>query len=98
MQDPDGVTEGTVDDFASGDAVLAPCDDGKVHAFRVLDDGLMGRPACGAPASRPRDVEPDDVVCDPCIASMARFLESDVDTIRAAVREVMGGAETKGEG
>lgn len=88
----------SVADVAAGDVVVAACDDGKVHAFRVLDDGLTDRPICGSGARRVGAANGGDVVCDRCIEAASEIVGADVAATAAAVREVIDheGSRRKG--
>ena len=94
VQESDSMVEA---DVVAGDVVVAACDDGKVHAFRMLDDGLSDRPSCGSTARRTGAAEGGDVVCDRCIAITSHHVGADVAVTAAAVREVIDHEGTKGK-
>ena len=94
VQESDSMTEACV---VAGDVVVAACDDGKVHAFRMLDDGLADRPSCGSAARRVGAAEGGDVICDRCIEAASKFVGADVAATAAAVREVIDHEGTKGK-
>jgi hypothetical protein len=76
------------EELKNGDVYVALCTDGMVHAFRVLDDGPMERPACGSPARETEEASGQDFVCDACIMAMAKNLGCHEEYVTAAVRAV----------
>ena len=84
-------------EVAAGDVVVAACCDGRAHAFRVLDDGVMSRPACGSAARSVGAASGDDVICEACIATVADLFGADERTTMSSVREIIGHEKNKGE-
>src|SRR5580698_9204268 len=72
-------------EVASGDVVVASCCDGLAHSFRVLDDGVMVRPACGSPVHQVGASSGGDVVCEVCIGIVAVLFGADLREMRDSV-------------
>ena len=76
-------------DTKSGDVLVALCSDDLVHAFRVLDDGQMDRPACGSPAREIGDAGDEDLVCIDCIRFMASIVGASPGLAMEAVQQAI---------
>lgn len=76
--------------IATGDLIVALCDDGLAHAFQVLDDGVREKPSCGKAVKDLGPADDHDLVCIDCIRDMAKALECDISLAMRIVDQVMG--------